>query len=394
MEIVTRNIVRFLVQKKLLDQDAVVAGGLAVSMSRSRNRFVRVTQRGGPGFFIKQAIATEPMSIETVKREAEIYRGAFGDERLVALRELLPAFHDFDEGQNILVVQLVDDAENVAEHHRRLRRCPPDLARRLGEAIAGYHRIRFEPGKPQAALFPQKPPWICDLHVESDVSRLRRSRAASALTDLLLEAHGLAAHLAAIREDWQRDTLIHTDMKWENCLLAPRKAAPEQQRLLVIDWELADIGDAAWDAAGILQAYVNFWIGSMSANGGTSPDALLANAALPIDDVQAAISSFWDGYVQRSAAYRPVTDAFLDRCVRMMAARMLISAYEMSAHVEVGDPRLLLVLQIAFNVFENPRQAAGELLGIRRHQVPDPMPAAPSSQAVREQSLTHEAPHV
>jgi hypothetical protein len=370
METVTRNIVRYLTQQGLIDRKSVVDGGLTVAMSRSRNRFVRVKQRSGPGYFIKQALASEPMTAETVRREAEIYRGAFGDDRLASLRGLLPNFHHFDESQNILVIDLVDDAESVAECHGRLQRCPADLGRRLGAAIAAYHQIRFEPGKPQAALFPQKPPWIFDLHTQPDVSHLRRSPAASGLTDLLLGTPGLAARLAAARAEWAHDTLIHTDMKWQNCLLAPRKAPLAEQRLLIVDWELADIGDAAWDVGGILQAYLVFWIGSIPADRRGTPEELAASAASPIETVQPAIAALWDAYIGASAVHGAAPEAFLLRCVRMMAARMLVTAYEMSINVTEGDPRLLLLLQTAFNVFEHPAEAGEHLLGIRSRAKP------------------------
>lgn len=377
METVTRNILRYLTQQGLIERETIVAGGLTVAMSRSRNRYVRVKPRSGPGYFVKQALESEPMTAETVRREAEIYRGAFADDRLAALRGLLPRFHGFDDSQHILIVELVDDAEDIAAHHRRTRVLPSQLARRLGAAIAGYHQIRFEPGKPQAALFSQRPPWIFDLHTEADLSRLRRTPPASALTDMLLQAPGLAGQLAALRADWARDTLVHMDMKWENCLLAPRAAPLAEQRLLVIDWELADIGDAAWDVAGILQAHLNFWIDSIPADRRGTPDEIMASATFPLEAVQGAIAAFWDAYLRGRAAYAPAPDGFLLRCIRMMAARMLVTAYEMTVHAAVADPRLPLLVQMALNVLESPTEAGRHLLGIRGE------PAAPgASEAV------------
>src|SRR5688500_4175302 len=93
---ITRNLVRYLVGKDLLTRGEVVDGGLALTMRRSRNRFVMLKRRSGASYFIKQAIETEPGTRETIAREAEIYRGAFGDDRLLPLRELLPPFRLHD----------------------------------------------------------------------------------------------------------------------------------------------------------------------------------------------------------------------------------------------------------------------------------------------------------
>lgn len=390
METVFRNLVRYLVGRGLIERKAVVDGGLTLAMSRSRNRYVMVKQRGGRGFFVKQAMASEAMSAQTVAREAEIYRGAFADARLEPLRALLPEFHHYDEEQGILITEMVADAENLAACHRRLDACPPDLARRTSAAIAAFHQVRFAEGQPQAALFPQAPPWIMTLHDEPDVSSLRRSPAAAALVDRLLEAPELGAQLAALRESWRRDTLIHTDMRWENCLLAPRQQPIETWRLYIVDWELADIRDAAWDVGGMLQAYLTFWLGSMPIEEGESrPEMLAAHATRPLETIQPAIAALWAGYIEASEAYGDQPGPFLDRCVRMMAARMLVTAFEMSAWADRLDGRALLIVQTALNILSAPADAARDLLGLdpapkgTRLRIRRPAPAAAPAQRKR-----------
>jgi aminoglycoside phosphotransferase (APT) family kinase protein len=364
METIFRNLVRYLVGEGLIAREAVVDGGLSLAMSRSRNRYVLVKQRSGPCYFVKQAMETEALTAETVAREAEVYRGAYGDERLASLRALLPAFHLYDAAQAILITELVKDAETIAACHLRLGTCPPDLARRLGGAIAAYHQIRFEEGQPQASLFPQEPPWILKLHVEGDVSMLRRSRAASDLVDMLLAAPGLGAQLAALRGSWRRDTLVHTDMRWENCLLAPRADPIEARRLTIVDWELADIGDAAWDVGGMLQAYLGFWIGSMPADPGLPSEALAAAATRPLEALRPAIRAFWAGYIAASEAYGGESGPFLERCAAMMGARMLVTGFEMSAWSDTIPAHALIIVQTALNILQSPGGAIRDLLGL------------------------------
>ena len=364
METIIRNLVQFLEQKGLVDRHAVVNGGLAASMSRSRNRFLLVKQRSGGCYFVKQAMESESMTRETVAREAEIYRGAFADDRLQPLRALLPTFRLYDADQGILITDLVPEAQNLAHMHARLGRCPSDIARRVGEAIAGYHRIRFVPGAPQAALFPQKPPWILMLHSEPDLQGLRRSAAASQLLDIVVGAPGLEQRLAQLRESWTCDTLIHTDMRFENVLLAPRQAPLPQQRLYVIDWELADIGDAAWDVAGLFQAYLVFWIGSMPLEAGAKSDDLMAAAKCQLADLQPAIGALWQGYFGASDRYREAPNAFLGRCARLMGARMLVTAFEMCVHAPAMPGHAVVLVQTGLNVLERPDDAIRDLLGI------------------------------
>lgn len=359
---ITRNLVRYLVGKGMLTREEVVDGGLALTMSRSRNRFVMLKRRSGASYFIKQAIETEPGTRETIAREAEIYRGAFGDDRLLPLRELLPQFRLHDSEQGILINDLIPDGETIAAVHSRLGVCPVDLAERLGAALAAYHSIRFVEGAPQAGLFPQQEPWILKLHAERNLGGMRRSPAASELVDLLLAAPRAGALLAELRAGWKRDTLIHTDMRWENCLLAPRNQPLALRRLYVIDWELADIGDAAWDVGSMLQSYLAFWIASMPKQ--ADPEAMHAGAKVPLAEIQPAIGAFWGSYIAVSEAYRDEAAQFLDRCVRLLAARMMVTAFERCAWASQMDPAALVLVQTALNILERLEPVAVDLLGI------------------------------
>lgn len=364
METVFRNLVRYLVGEGLISREEVVNGGLSLAISRSRNRYVLVKQRNGPCYFVKQALETEAMTAETVAREAEVYRGVYGDDRLAALRDLLPVFHLFDPAQKILVTELVKDAETIAAYHQRLGACPPELGARVGAALATCHQVRFVEGRPQAALFPQAPPWILKLHAESDHSSLRRSSAAGAMVEMLLAAPDLGDQLGALRAGWRRDTLVHTDMRWENCLLAPRGASLDERRLTIIDWELADIGDAAWDVGGILQAYLNFWIGSMPHDAALSPEERASAATRPLEEIQPAVRAFWRAYIEASEVYGADPGPFLERAAAMMGARMLVTAFEMCAWSEAVPAHGLMIAQAGLNVLRDPAAAVRDLLGI------------------------------
>jgi hypothetical protein len=336
-------------------------------MQRSRNRFISVKQKAGrPSYFIKQALNSEPMSVATVSREAAIYQGCFADERMQPLRDLLPRFYLFEPADAVLITELVDRSENLAVPAAPVGSCRPAVAQKLGAALASYHQIRFVAGRPQAALFPQEVPWMLLLHTQPRNANLERSPACTAIIDILLAAPGLAAHFAALRASWARDTLIHSDLKFENCLLSPLEAPVEQQKMHIVDWELADIGDAAWDVGSIFQSYLNLWITSMTPTPGASTDQLLASATLPLATAQQAIATFWQAYAVDSDHFRVGGKRFMAHCASLMAVRMCVTAFEGSARSTTVDGRALSMLQIALNVLENPVLAVRELLGLGR----------------------------
>lgn len=367
MKTVAHNVLQYLVQANLLSQDAVVNGGLVLSMQRSRNRFFLLKQPSGPCYFIKQALESEAMTAVTVAREAAIYQGVFADARLSGLRELLPRFYLFDEKNCVLVTELLKDAACLAD---LVLDDPSDraaVAAKLGQALACCHQVRFVPGQPQAAIFPQEPPWIFLLFTQADLGHLRRSPAASALIDALLSAEGLAGQLQELRDSWARDTLIHGDIKLENCLLAAPVGGGgvAQRKLYVVDWELADIGDAAWDVGGALQAFLNGWIVSINPAPNLPVEQWLESATFPLASAQAGIQAFWNAYAADSGHLRSGGVDFLLRCTRMMAVRMLVTAFESSTRADSLHPRSLLMLQVALNVLQQPAAAVERLLGFQ-----------------------------
>lgn len=363
METITRNITAYLVQKQLLTRDRVVDGGLAIHVSRNRNRIIRVKQNGWPSIFIKQAIESEANAQATIAREASFYEGVATDERLSALRPLLATFRARDDAEHLLVTDLVDDAESVASVLAARDDCPPMLAKKVGAALGTVHAVRFVENAPQSQLFPRKPPWIFEFHGRDNIDWMRRSAVASLVLDIVAADDGARAALEGLRDGWRHTTLIHNDVKLENCLLSPRGAPLHDQALHVVDWELVDIGDPSWDLGSLLHAYLLLWIRSMPDDKEATAAEVAERARLPLHDLHAVFAAVWDGY-REAAAGRDLPSGLLERSVAMAGARMLVSAYEIAAFATVLDGRMLLLLQAASNILARPGAAGRDLMGL------------------------------
>ena len=46
---------------------------------------------------------------------------------------------------------------------------------------------------------------------------------------------------------WRAETFIHNDVKWDNFLVYARAGSRRLTQMKIIDWELANFGDPAWD---------------------------------------------------------------------------------------------------------------------------------------------------
>jgi hypothetical protein len=126
---------------------------------------------------------------------------------------------------------------------------------------------------------------------------------------------------------------------------------------------LADFGDAAWDAAGILQGYLATWINSMPTNV-TDVQTMTALAGVPLGRIQPAVANFWNGYV-RELGLHPISAAhWLERTVRYTAVRLIQTAYEYVQSLPDLTPTIRCLCQLAMNMLMRPDAARTTLLGL------------------------------
>jgi aminoglycoside phosphotransferase (APT) family kinase protein len=168
--------------------------------------------------------------------------------------------------------------------------------------------------------------------------------------------------LEKLRAGWRPDALIHSDIKWDNCLLS--RDPDGSPRLKVVDWEMADWGDSCWDVAAIFSAYLSFWVQSLPANGLGDPAALVGQARFPIERMQPAIRTFWRTYQECRGQSRQASSDLLRRAVQYAGARNIQTAFETLQLQPQAHSGTVLLLQLSMNVMTKPEEAARELLGV------------------------------
>lgn len=353
------NLLFYLIEKGLITREAAVDGPLLIVDASSRNRNFKVLAPEGGGVFVKQAQEWDAVSLSLLEREATTYRLAETDRAFESLADLVPRLHRYDQARHALVVDLLEDGEDLSVFHRRVGRFPVDAAAQLGQALAAFHHIQLNG---HSDRFPQIPPWVLSADQLKNDAPSDHGTANEQVLQIIAQYPEFHRHLAAIRGQWQQNSFIHGDMKWENCLLRHANDRPEFR---IIDWETADIGDAAWDTGAIFQAYLTFWIMSIPVDGSGSLSQLLDQARYPIEAMQPAIAAFWQSY---AAALHPLErQQHLLRATNYAAVRMCQTAYEYMAHSPQITLNGLGLLQVSMNMLEDPLAAAAELLSLEIH---------------------------
>lgn len=363
MVLTAPTLVHYLLERGFVTAETVVDGGLLIQEIPRRNHNFKVTQQNGPGYFLKQVRRWDPESLRTLQCEAQCYWLAGKHAEFADLAGIMPKFHSYDQKRSVLATELVQNAETVTEHHFRNAAFPMAVAEQLGHAFGRYHRkVKSKSHNEVTAVFPRRPPWVLSIHQTPPQMFPELSSANYQLLGIVRQFPDFARELDRLRAEWRQDTLIHGDIKWDNCLLSANGEG--KPSLKIVDWELADWGDSRWDVAAIFNAYLSFWVQSLPAHTGQNTEALLAQTPYPVESMQPAMRVFWKTYADNLHGTSGARRELLDRTVRYCGARMIQSAFESLQMVQQMHPGAILLLQASMNVLTKPVEAARELLGI------------------------------
>lgn len=247
------GVLRHLLQSALLTPtDAVERGFTAVDTSMS-HRSVLVRVGGEPRFFAKQADAVRSGGRD-LSVEARFHR-QLGTHP--ALQALVPRCRLFLGGGTMLVM----DAPDAATLELTALLCSADRAldttarsvaeasaivHRYGRCVAGCHAVQTGPlGAAPWLLEPFERAWL-------DTPGSPSTPCGRLMTRMITRPTNDRSHQAAfarVRAMWTPTGLIHGDLRCANILLERTGDPP---RLWLVDWELACVGDRAWDVAAVV----------------------------------------------------------------------------------------------------------------------------------------------
>jgi aminoglycoside phosphotransferase (APT) family kinase protein len=350
------EVVDFLMAQGLVAAPTVVDGDLEVFDASRRNRNFRVVSRTGPSYLVKQGFGADGRM--TVANEAAVYRAlAAGGPRVA---RYLPAFHAYDEGTGVLVLELVEGARALSEHQSR-GRFSVSLANHVGCALGALHHASS--GAPEEVRGYTVSPFALSVHRPA-VSWLRDiSEANIELIKMLQNAPGVTEMLDELRAGWHAGCVVHNDYKADNCVVV-RGRDGRGTGVRLVDWEGGGWGDPDWDAGSVLGDYLSIWLSSIPITGADPPERFSELAKFPLQRMRPALRSFWAGYVREARLAPAEADRRLVRAARYSAARLLQTAFEQTQASSRLTGTTMCLCQVAVNVLRRPHEAAVRLLGI------------------------------
>jgi hypothetical protein len=311
-----------------------------------RNHNYRV--RGGEQqrYFLKQAPRDEAGADGPLAGEAALYHWAETDPKAAALRPFLARCRHWAPEHSILVLDLIAPSDAAA--------VPPAL---LADALAACHRLPVA-GSAVAARLSGAAPWIFEV-ARPVVAMLRElSPAQLALIRMLQATPEAATGLDGLREHWRPSCLIHGDIKWQNVLRRPEGG------LVLVDWEMAQLGDPAWDVASALHALITEAVLALELREGLHPNEAAGLLATSASALREQHREFVHRYVTAADLRPDECRALVERLPSHVAARLIKTAFEWSQAEPLMPRRAAAVLQLGINMLCRPSEAGAAVLGL------------------------------
>jgi hypothetical protein len=352
------EVIRYLLDRRLLDPSTIVDGRVVVRDASSRNCIFLVDGSDTASFVLKQG--TSPQGVAAVAYEASVCKSL--SDRGERLAIYLPTVKEYDEAAQILIFGKLSGANDLRHHQVRTGRFSKALAAAIGDALAALHR---ETAGSAPASKDELIPWVLSVHQPSLAIFREVSSASLELIRIAQSAPQFGELLDALRQGWKASSLIHHDVKWDNLLrCSAGKGARPRCGLKLIDWEGAQFGDPRWDVGSVFGQYLSLWLLSIPITGRDPPERFPELARFPLSRMQPAMAAFWSAYRKRTDLHGSRCAEWLSTAIGYAGARLIQSAFEAAQLAPHLDSSMVLHLQLASNMLARPREAIVHLLGI------------------------------
>jgi aminoglycoside phosphotransferase (APT) family kinase protein len=343
------GVAHYLLSLGVVKPGAIVEGELSVLDASRRNAVFVAAATTGPTYVVKLARAE---TVATLAHEAAVLRAL---ATVPQLDGLVPEVVHEEAG--CVVLRTRPGARDWSEHHQA-GRFSTTLARALARALAALHDL--PPDGIQDVPAGTDRAWALTLPEPPYELLLDLSAAARDLVARVQANPFVCARLDQVRAKLSADAVVHGDLRWDNCMVVAPAAGRRRTRVLLVDWELAGSGPAAFDVGTVFAEYLVKWVASIPMPDAGDVSRFAHVAGHPLAAMQPAIQAFWMSY--RAARARPPDFA---HAVELAAVRLLQTAIEHARRTDELSAHAVATTQLAAHLLSDPSGAAIELLGLR-----------------------------
>ena len=304
-----------LTERGVIDRAAIVQGDLEIEPVAGRNLGFIVRRRQDDSLYVKQVRAPLDELEESLRREASCYLAMADLPNAERLCSRLPRLVDYDAARNVLIIQFLDETTNLLEYQSGMQEFCSRAAQALASALIDLHEAGRVFAADDLLDVLRAPAQALTAYQLPDEAIPYMGPGGRDLLTLARQSGDVINALESLASGWSAITLMHGDVRFENALIS----SSVNQSLHLIDWELCDIGDPAWDVAGALHSYL--------VTRTCLPWARQSEALQYVPTLLTAAQEFWSTYVKGQMLANDLVE-FRERCIRLMGARLIQAAFE------------------------------------------------------------------
>jgi hypothetical protein len=294
------RLLRRLVEDGVIDAGAALEGRVSVA-DLSRSNAVGLVQVDGRPVVVIKGGTDAADDVGSLAGEAAAYRWLSASP---ATASLAPSpIPEAVRGEAIVTQPLVD-AVSLSEALCSTPAASETLIAELGRLLGAVHGARAG-----ARDLAARRPWILGVPAGRVPAMYDCNAPAKRLVEEVAERPAVVAAITRLARAWTARTPIHGDIKFDNVLVAPG-------RMVLVDWELAGLGEPVWDLAGVVDGLL---LPLCVSGGGPALDwTLVARLAEP-------------ALAAHRAAARPGLSPSPEELARAVVARLAQTATQLAA---------------------------------------------------------------
>jgi Phosphotransferase enzyme family len=342
------NLHFYLLENGTLDTASLVDGSYTASQSKTRNITFNVTRKNGKHLFVKQLTQFDTPNSYILQKDATCLWLIKNEPAFAALSQYVPSYFGYDTENQVLITEFLPEARNMEMFLRLENGELPLFTETLCNILAALHIPLTETllNVPSMRFFQKQIPWVMNLGIPNTGAQ----QTGSPVMQTVLTNPDFQAMLRDARNRYDFTSLIHGDIKWMNFLVNGPKG---REKINLIDWEIADIGDPLWDVAGIFMSILMMAVAE-------SPYQPKDMSGFPINEPIKALApcwplmaGFWRTYLQKINYTLHDTSAGLEKALHFTGARLIQTAIEYNMHSNELNPNANRLLLACIALFQH-----------------------------------------
>lgn len=300
------------------------------------------------------------------------------------IRLWLPEVLHFNADNSIIIFNYLNNYRDLADFYTKENVFPTAIATAIGTILATIHRATLDRQDYQN-FFTQNRDQVS---VNSSVKWFRSINRIAPEVFGQVPADGLkffalyqrydsiGQAIAELTSAFNPCCLVHNDLKPDNILLhldweeAPAK--PESSGLSIvrlIDWELCDWGDPAFDLGHLIGSYLQLWLSSLTVSNTVSIEESLRLAMTPLELLQPSIAALAEAYLKQFPEVLVHRPDFLCRVVQCAGLVLIRYIQGMLQYQKAFGNTGICMLQVSKSLLCRPAQSISTVFGLSESEL-------------------------